>query len=421
MSVTSACRLFDLPRSTYYAWRKKQKDGLEMSERKKQDIAIKNMMLALVQKKTHIPGKRIFRELLLKEFRIEVSVERISRLMKELNLEASTTRRKDAYKGLMLNIHPCCALKNYVNQDFFIGCRTIILTDITYIPYGLDDKTYAYLCTFIDPYTKEVLGWSVDSTMTVELVQNALDQVLQKHGDEFPKDSKVYIHSDQGCQYLSSGFREVAGDFAIQSMSRRGNSLDNAPQESFFGRMKSRIESHFPLMKNCDQVRKMIDSYIHEYNEQIPSMELGGLTPKLFYQYKMTGIYPKSEYFGIPADQLNDLDEVIRRMRAKTDAKSEKRRQRDKQKGWGKTGSDPKQIVEHDRMKMLAEIEKLDRKISREKDKRDKITGLLEKAETAREYLDQCSPEEYEAARSCTGWDLIPQLSYVKDYSNIMG
>lgn len=360
-------------------------------------------------------------DLLFKRFGFRISRERVARAMKELGLEASSTRRKDAYKGQLMNLHFCCAVTNYVRQDFYVGCRSVILTDITYIPYGLHKNHYAYLCTFIDAFTKEVLGWAVRSRMTEDLVHEAWEKMMNEHKDEFPKDTQIYFHSDQGCQYLSAGYRSLFSDHFIQSMSRRGNSWDNSPQESFFGRMKNRIGSHFQMLRSAEQVQKAVDVYIKEFNTAVPQDALGGLPPQLFYQYRMTGIYPKEQYFEMPAEELYSLEEVIeenRRRAAKAAAIRSARQKQYSQAGKNER-RDALSVVRKD-------IEKIRTRIRRLKRKAADLEGLITKAEAlyaqildAEKYLLECGQEMLEKHNECTGWDLIPQLSYVTRFHEV--
>lgn len=418
MTVTGACRLFSLSRTAYYDWNRRLKLSACFTERQKQDQALKIIILDLVKNLTYIPGKRALRDLIFKTQHINTGIERISRLMKELGLFASSSRRKDAYKGQIANFHPCCALTNYTMQDFYIGCRCLILTDITYIPYGADLDHFAYLCTFIDPYTKEVLGWAVRENMDTELVKEAYRNMMENHGDEFPKDCQFYIHSDQGSQYLASDVKELFGEQAIQSMSRRGNSQDNAPQESYFGRLKARISDHFPLMKTADQVRIMIGRYQEEYNREIPQDVLGGLTPALYYQYLITGVYPKEEYFGIPAQELNSLETVIKKMQERTDKALNKRRSRDKvirtEKKIDNNGAFSQ--TEKDIEKLEKRISQLGRKLSGLESTLILAREILDKARSAKTWIQEQSAEKIEELNRKTGWDLIPELSYVSKF-----
>lgn len=423
MTITDACRLFSISRNTYYSWKNRINGTSARPGRAQEDEAIKGMMLDIAARLSWIPGKRRFRDLMIKRYGICVDTERIARLMKEMGIEASSSRRKDAYKGLMMNIHPCCALKNHVSQNFYIGCRSVILTDITYIPYGLKDHQYAYLCTFIDPYTKEVLGWKVSDTMSAGLVKEAWDHMMKRHEKEFPKDRKFYVHSDQGSQYLSSSVRELFCEQSVQSMSRRGNSLDNAPQESFFGRMKNRISNHFPMMKTVEQVSRVIDAYIKDHNEEIPQQTLGGLTPRLYYTYRMTGVFPAKQYFGIEAGQLNDLGSVIRWMQKRTEKAAEKRKLKARQNRirCNTDRCDPEAVI----LRNIYELEKRQSRIRAQirilEKQSEKNSQTLEKARSALDWVKGLKIEQIEELSSGTGWDRIPELKYVKSYAAVIG
>ena len=101
----------------------------------------------------------------------------------------------------------------------------------------------------------------------------------------------VCIHSDQGFHYTSYRFIQLLKDHALrQSMSRRGNCWDNAPQESFFGHMKDEID-----LSGCtafEQVRAILDDWIDYYNNDRYQWQLAKLSPNEFYTYLTTGVYP---------------------------------------------------------------------------------------------------------------------------------
>ena len=120
----------------------------------------------------------------------------------------------------------------------------------------------------------------------------------------YEMNAEVWIHSDQGCHYTSVAFQRLLNDFRLrQSMSRRGNCWDNAPQESFFGHMKDHIGSQ---IKNCtefSQVKKLVDDYIDYYNNERYQWDLAKLSPNEFYQFYMTGEYPIKILNPPPAPQ----------------------------------------------------------------------------------------------------------------------
>ena len=104
--------------------------------------------------------------------------------------------------------------------------------------------------------------------MTAELVKTAYDAMMEKHRTELHR-AECVIHSDQGSQYLSTTFQKLlSDDDFIQSVSGRGNSQDNAPMESFFGRMKCELLDLVALCPDADSVAKMINGYMAAYNNQ---------------------------------------------------------------------------------------------------------------------------------------------------------
>ena len=100
-------------------------------------------------------------------------------------------------------------------------------------------------------------------------------------------------HSDQGCHYTSNAFIQKLKDASfVQSMSRKGNCWDNAPQESFFGHMKDEIAA---LIAGCDtyeQVQAVVADWMDYYNKDRYQWDLEKLSPREYYCYRQTGVYP---------------------------------------------------------------------------------------------------------------------------------
>lgn len=417
LSVTDICKVFNISRSSYYSWKKAAEGRKTMSTRAQENRAIREMILQVVNSKTYIPGARKMAAELARRFDIRVGKARVGKIMKQMNICATSSRRGDAYKGQLEEFHPCCAVQNYVNQNFYAGCRSIILTDITYIFYGLKNKC-AYLCTFFDPFTHEVLGWETAGTMEAGLVVRAWNDMMEKHGKEFPKDRKIFVHSDQGSQYHACEYKELFDERFVQSMSRRGNSQDNAPQESFFGKLKERMTPHFVLAKTIDQLTEMLNTYINEYNEQTPVETLAWLTPHEFYQYKMTNIFPQNSYYGIDASKLNDIDSVIESMRVKTEVRLKSKEEANR-KNKPET-IDPLERVRSDRKKLENRSSYLERKINRLEEISDSISMILipgaDEAEAFFEKLQAEDPAAYEEFKIPSKWSGQPELVYVQDF-----
>ena len=173
----------------------------------------------------------------------------------------------------------------------------MLLTDISYIPYH---GTFAYLSTILDAYTKQILSYVLSDSLEVDFVLETVNKLIKKHGVELTKET--LIHSDQGCHYTSTSFIQLLNDKELrQSMSRRGNCWDNAPQESFFGHMKDEID-----VSECTKYREMkaiVDDWMVYYNNSRYQWQLAKLSPNEYYEYIITGIYPLE---GIVSGKQNE-------------------------------------------------------------------------------------------------------------------
>jgi transposase InsO family protein len=198
-------------------------------------------------------------------------------------------RGPNPYRQMAKALKTNSVFANVVNRDFFsAGVRKVLLTDITYIFY---DGGVCYLSTIMDAFTREILAYAVSRNLMVDFVLQTVDKLIEEYGCTL--DDTTVIHSDQGCHYTSRAFIEKLKDNSfVQSMSRKGNCWDNAPQESFFGHMKDEIKYEIRMMKTFDEVKAKIDDWIDYYNNDRYQWELSKLSPKEFYMYKTTGVYP---------------------------------------------------------------------------------------------------------------------------------
>ena len=136
---------------------------------------------------------------------------------------------------------------------------------------------------------------SIQFSLEVDFVLETVNKLTSEHGVSLQ--AETIIHSDHGCHYTSHKFINILHDKKLrQSMSRRGNCWDNAPQESFFGYMKDHIK---PKLANCltfDEVKVVVDDYMDYYNNRRYQWKLAKLSPNEFYNFVTTGKYP----LGIP-------------------------------------------------------------------------------------------------------------------------
>ena len=179
--------------------------------------------------------------------------------------------------------------ENLVDRQFEAhGPRSVLLTDITYIPYN---GTFCYLSTVIDAYTKQVLSYVLSESLEVDFVLRTIELLVERHGISLQ--AETMIHSDQGCHYTSYRFIQIVKDSGLrQSMSRRGNCWDNAPQESFFGHMKDELADEQPAWSCFKDVSDSIDHWIDYYNTERYQWQLAKLSPNEFYEFITTGVYP---------------------------------------------------------------------------------------------------------------------------------
>jgi len=151
----------------------------------------------------------------------------------------------------------------------------VLLTDITYLSYD-NGRQRAYLSTIKDGSSNEIPAYILSKNMTLDIAINTIHK-LQNH-ETFKLSEGAFIHSDQGSHYTSSVFQELLTDYGLQqSMSRRGNCWDNAPQESFFGHFKD--ETYISSCKTYDELVTEIDEYMDYYNNYRRQWNLKKMTP----------------------------------------------------------------------------------------------------------------------------------------------
>jgi transposase InsO family protein len=196
-------------------------------------------------------------------------------------------RKANPYKkiGKAIKSH---AVGNKVNREFNVGKPgRVLLTDITYIYYA--SGKCAYLSTIKDGCTRQIPSYVLSESLELPIVTDTIHVLMDNKAYVISKDA--YLHSDQGIHYTSTKFQKlIQSKGFIQSMSRKGNCWDNAPQESFFGHMKD--ELNLNQCETFDQLKTEIDEYIRYYNEERYQWDLMKMAPNEYYKYLTTGIMP---------------------------------------------------------------------------------------------------------------------------------
>ena len=286
LSVRMLCEIAGVSRSGYYNWVKAEEARLKKEEQDRVDFEL--IVLAYNHRGYDKGAKGIYMQLLHMDPPVIMNVKKIRRLMKKYGLICGI-RKANPYRRMAKAIKTNNVAANLVKREFEkYGPRKILLTDITYIPYKGE---FCYLSTILDAFTKQILSYVLSESLEVDFVLETVNMMVEKHGIALSTDT--IIHSDQGCHYTSCSFIQLVKDKGLrQSMSRRGNCWDNAPQESFFGRMKDHIEHRLKECTKFSDVKTIIDDWMDYYNNERYQWELAKLSPNEYYEYITTGIYP---------------------------------------------------------------------------------------------------------------------------------
>ena len=286
LSVKEMCSIAGVSRSGYYAWVKAApiREAHEEQDRRDFDLILKAYSFRGYDK----GAKGIHMRLLHMDPPVVMNVKKIRRLMDKYNLSCPI-RKANPYRRLAKALKTSNVADNLLQREFeSYGPRMVLLTDITYIPYN---GVFAYLSTILDAYTKQILSYVLSDSLEVDFVLETVEKLVHNHGITLTQ--STILHSDQGSHYTSYQFIEITKSKKLrQSMSRKGNCWDNAPQESFFGRMKDHIKAKLKTCTSFDEVTAIIDDYMDYYNNERYQWELAKLAPNEFYEFYNSGIYP---------------------------------------------------------------------------------------------------------------------------------
>ena len=284
LNISELCEMAGVSRSGYYNW---VKNVDKRKAREIKDEADFQLILQAYNYRGYDKGAKGIHMRLL-HLGVRMNIKKIRRLMKKNHLVCKI-RRANPYKRKAKAIQNSHVAPYLVDRNFIQAPRLIILTDITYLFYGRTRRK-AYLSVMKDCFTNEILAYVVSESLEVDFVLETVQQLMKKHGDTL-KTNQTIINSDQGSHYTSVAFQQLLKDNELrQSMSRKGNCWDNAPQESFFGHMKDEIN----IAENTvfKELGAIIDDYMDYYNKERYQWDLEKLSPEEYYQYWLTNISP---------------------------------------------------------------------------------------------------------------------------------
>ncbi len=287
LNISWMCKYAGVSRSGYYNWLDKEPLRLKREASDKVDF---ELVLVAYRYRGYAKGARgIYMRLLHQDPPVVMNIKKIRRLMRKYNL-LCPIRRSNPYRRMAKALKTNTVAPNLLQRQFrAYGPRKVLLTDITYLIYNGGQKSY--LCTILDAYTKQVLSYVVSGSLEVDFVLETVTLLIERHGISL--NAKTLINSDQGVHYTSYKFIQMIKDNNLrQSMSRKANCWDNAPQESFFGHMKDEI--NISKCRTQDELSTVIDDWMDYYNNERYQWDLARLSPNEYERYINTGKYPLS-------------------------------------------------------------------------------------------------------------------------------
>lgn len=196
-----------------------------------------------------------------------INLKKVRRIKRDFDL-VTTIRRKSKYRFTFADGRENLVSKNLVQRDF--NNSKLALVDITEMRIRNGQKMYLFAMK--NALTREILAFNVSTTPSMSFVTTAVDHYLSQSPEI------NMIHSDQGVHFTCSEFRDVLKKRGIiQSMSRKGNCLDNAPIESFFGHMKDELD--YKECRTVEEFKSKLKRYIKYYNNGRPQWTLKQKTP----------------------------------------------------------------------------------------------------------------------------------------------
>lgn len=267
-SVERLCAVLEVSTSGYHAWRKRP-----MSQRESDNQRLMEKIRVSHQASRRIYGSpRIHRD--LAEIGETCGENRVARLMRAEGIQSKMTPK---FVITTDSRHTTAPAPDLLQRDFSAGNPDQRwVSDTTFIATR---QGWLFLAVILDLYSRQVVGWAMGDRNNTQLVQDALIMALWRRGQV----KGLILHSDQGSTYNAGAYQELMHAHQLQcSMSRKGECLDNAVTESFFGTLKTELTNHEDYHTHT-QAKQSLFEYIEVfYNRQRRHSTLGYLSPAEF-------------------------------------------------------------------------------------------------------------------------------------------
>lgn len=250
-----------MARSTFY-YHRKQFNGADKYELQKKAI-----IAVFLKNKGRYGYRRITATIRNQGFTINHKT--VYKLMAELGLKCLVRNKKyRSYKGEVGKIAP-----NILERNFKADKPNIKwATDVTEFSIA---GTKLYLSPIIDLFNGEIISYNIANHPTLQQTMDMIDQAFNK----LPDNSNLILHSDQGWQYQHQNYQyKLKQKGILQSMSRKGNCLDNAVIENFFGHLKSEL-IYLQKFESVEHFKIELEKYIHYYNNDRIKLSLNAMSP----------------------------------------------------------------------------------------------------------------------------------------------
>jgi transposase InsO family protein/transposase-like protein len=276
-TINSIVSLPNLPRSDYYYWKNRTDPDTKNSE-------LMDAITSIYEDNHKRYGYRRI-TLQLKNEGWTVNHKTVKRLMSKLNLYGITPRAKyKSYKGdfngtvdnklLYKRVDTKRHRTEYIRDFSTSDVNEKWTTDVSEFHIAAGKL---YLSPILDMHNREIVSYNISKSPSFMQTIDMLNKAFNKFTDL----SNLIFHSDQGWQYQMYPYHKALRERGItQSMSRKGNCLDNSPMENFFGKMKNEMfYGHEYEFKTLEQLQKAMEEYIDYYNNERIQLKLKGLTP----------------------------------------------------------------------------------------------------------------------------------------------